>query len=210
MKTKLILLCLLGVALAAAALWAAEPWEEKPYTEWTGKECEKVFQNSPWVHRVNLRSGVVVTGASMNLVVEWVSAATVQQAIARQLQLKGKMNEAEVARLLSAPRPHFVIGVYGPGLGVSSLQKLSEDVARESTYLELPQSKRKVHPTTVRLIRQGTQLVAMEFSFPRQVEGKPLITSGERKATFDCLVGEFSISTEFDLRKMVRNGEPDL
>lgn len=210
MNAKSLLHCLVGAALAAALLWAADPWEQKPYTEWTEKDCEKVFRESPWSRQVSLRSGPVVTGASMNLTVEWVSAPTVQQAIARQRQLHGQMNEAEVARFLATPRPQYVIGVYGPGMGVSSIQKLTEEAVRESAYLEVPQSKQKIHPSSVRFVRQGNQVVAMELSFPRETEGKPVVGPGEKKVIFDCQLGEFFVSAEFDLRKMVRNGQPDL
>ena len=33
---------------SALLLWAGDPWKEKPWTEWTQKDVDKIFDDSPW------------------------------------------------------------------------------------------------------------------------------------------------------------------
>ncbi|MFQ5694745.1 MAG: hypothetical protein ACE5HB_02020, partial [Terriglobia bacterium] len=62
MARKAIARSLLGLLLVAVAAWAGDPWKEKPYREWTAKEVQKVFGNSPWSRRVRILSGEVALG----------------------------------------------------------------------------------------------------------------------------------------------------
>lgn len=41
----------LMAALLPAALCAADVWESKPFADWTEKDLQKVFGNSPWARQ---------------------------------------------------------------------------------------------------------------------------------------------------------------
>ena len=51
MRTALLNKVVLSAALAPAALWAADAWETKPFQNWTQKDVQKLFNNSPWARQ---------------------------------------------------------------------------------------------------------------------------------------------------------------
>jgi hypothetical protein len=51
---KLVLL----VLACAVCLWAADFWTSKPYTDWNTKELQKIMNDSPWSHRVDVELSV--------------------------------------------------------------------------------------------------------------------------------------------------------
>ena len=222
----LIVLC------SAALLLAGEAWKQKPFSEWSDKDIQGIFQDSPWAHLVavpwvkqlstpNIATSDIagpkpMTGGEESkglpvraqFLVQWASALTMRQARARQLQMQGAANDEAVAQFLSQTPPHHVIVVVGADL--SSFEVLKEEGVQKVTYLELKQSKQHLAPTSVQFFRQGSQLTGVQFFFPREVDGKPAIGPGENKLTFHCDAGDSKIAAEFDLRKMVRDGKPDL
>src|SRR5258708_32704432 len=40
--------------LTALCLWAADFWFAKPYTDWRGKDIQKMITDSPWAHKVSI------------------------------------------------------------------------------------------------------------------------------------------------------------
>ncbi|MEE9234132.1 MAG: hypothetical protein V3U28_01665, partial [Candidatus Acidoferrales bacterium] len=69
-------------------------------------------------------------------------------------------------------------------------------------------SKRKISP--VRVMSPGAKLTTY-FFFPRELDGEPVIGPDEKKVKFVWEWGEDKkIEVDFDLRKMVRDGQPDL
>jgi hypothetical protein len=199
--------------LVTAALAAAEPWDKKPYTDWTMREAEQILFNSPWARPVmlpNLASDITPTGSSgADLIVRWDSALTLRQALARRSMLQGNWNQEQAERFLAAERPVLFISVFGRAFQRKQGPEVIEDVVRESAYLQLSESKRKVKPASIRFVREGEALSAIEFQFPREAEGQPVISEKDKKARFHCRLDGSVVSTEFDLRKMVRDGKPD-
>src|SRR5665213_3648005 len=55
-------------ALAPAVLWAADVWETKPFKNWSDKDIQKIFNNSPWARqaRAVLRNAAPVTAGRLN------------------------------------------------------------------------------------------------------------------------------------------------
>jgi hypothetical protein len=51
MRTTLLNKLAVLAALAPAALWAADVWESKPFQNWTQKDVQKIFNNSPWARQ---------------------------------------------------------------------------------------------------------------------------------------------------------------
>jgi hypothetical protein len=53
------LIPILLAAGAVSALWAADFWQTKKFTDWSGKEVEKMLKDSPWSHTftVEIRPG---------------------------------------------------------------------------------------------------------------------------------------------------------
>ena len=52
-----IFLIVTGCFALAAVVWASnEPWKEKPYQQWDSKDLQKIFQDSPWSHIVQVEA----------------------------------------------------------------------------------------------------------------------------------------------------------
>lgn len=141
-------------------------------------------------------------------IVLWFSALTVRQALVRKQQLYERSNEEQARQLLSWQPEQYVIFVYGPD--TRTLAPLTEDAVRESAYLQPKRSKQRIAPARVQFIRQRGLLAEVRFYFPRAVAGKPAIAPNEKKVKFHCPSSAATISTDFNLRKMTRDGKPDL
>ena len=50
----------------------------------------------------------------------------------------------------------------------------------------------------------------MSLYFPREVDSRPVIEPDEKKVRFYCKAGNLETTKDFDLRKMVHDGKPDL
>jgi hypothetical protein len=201
--------------LSAILVRAGEPWEGKPYIDWSRKDVSKVLENSPWARSALLQGHILVDSPAQaaggpRVVARWESALTVRQALVRREELAGRGGGQAASEYLATPPPNYVVILFGPPLAARSFQQLTEEVVRESSYLELPGNKQKVKPVAVRLHGEGVELVALEFHFPRELEGKPVIDSAQKKIEFYCGMGSAWFSTAFDLTKMMREGKPDL
>ncbi|MCI0657173.1 MAG: hypothetical protein L0170_08895 [Acidobacteria bacterium] len=205
----------MATLLCASLLYAQKAWEKKPYTEWTQREVSQVLQESPWARSALLQGYILVetpaqAAGGPRVVARWESSLTARQALVRREELAGRAKGEAAAEYLATTPPNYVLVLFGPPLASRSFQQLTEEVVRDSTYLELQSSKQKIKPVAVRLHRQGVELSALEFHFPREIEGKPLLGPEQKKVGFYCGMGPAWFSTEFDLTKMVRDGKPDL
>jgi hypothetical protein len=59
MRATLLNKLALFAALLPAAVWAADPWESKPFQDWTSKDVQKLFNNSPWARQARAVIGNV-------------------------------------------------------------------------------------------------------------------------------------------------------
>ena len=202
---------LLGFLLLVPLLWAAEPWKGKPYTEWTKEEVRQAFTDSPWAHPYTDPHAYAILGpmrADASGTVQWASALTVRQAIVRQKQLQGTYDPDAAARFLDTIPGEHVILVFGPSARL--FEWATEEQARQAAHLKLKRAKKSIPAASVRYVQGDVKIVAAEFRFPRVMDGEPAIPADEEEATFVCRVENIAISVHFDLRKMVRDGKPDL
>jgi hypothetical protein len=44
----------------AVCVWAADFWTSKPYTDWSAKELQKIVNDSPWAHKVDVELKVTM------------------------------------------------------------------------------------------------------------------------------------------------------
>jgi len=217
----------IGILFTVLFLWAGEPWKEKPYSEWTAKEVQRLFEDSPWARPVPTAFerrdfAVVAEGQSPDaatpvtrtdkvksfVIVQWASAMTVREGIVRARQLQGSYSQQDAAQFLSNPPPDYVVAVFGPD--VKKFEGISEETLRQSAHLKIKETNRKIPAENVRIARQGSDLSAVEFHFPREMDGKPTISASAKKLEFKCPFAKESLTTTFDLRKMVRDRKPDL
>ena len=211
MNTRRMTSVVLLPLLSALLLGAAEPWNEKPYTEWSEKEVQRVFTDSPWAHSYvdpQAHGALGPMKADASGTVQWASARTVREAIVRQKQLKGVYKAEEATRFLSATPTHHVLLVFGPSARL--FEWVTEKEAQEAARLRLKRHKKEIPATSVRFIHGDAKIAAAEFLFDRETDGQATVAADEEKVSFICSPHNITISVEFDLRKMVRDGKPDL
>ncbi len=230
--------------LATSLVWAAEVWEEKAYTEWSQREVQKVFQDSPWARQVSILSGELnferpqtpgapprpsgptIPGAGDEpagsdadisrrrearkvFLVQWASSLTIRQARVRLAQIQGRdVTEQQIEQYLSTTPASYEIAVFGPDM--QPFEATSEEAVKKSATLKLKESDQEIPAAQVSYQRQGDRLIAVQLFFPREQDGDPLVTQEEEKVKFSCDLSGATISTEFDLSKMTREGELDI
>jgi len=240
MTTRRFKPLLLAILLTALSLWAGDPWKDKTYTTWTYQDVDKILNNSPWARpiqtayeerkpdiAIDTRSErrqevqgtrVITTQVEVPVVrttvrtyttmvtqavVEWGSALTARQARLREQQLVAGDDPPAPDASAVPTLDYYLVYVRGSCLPMSvpphDLLKLA--------YLETKRSKTKIFPMQVERGRSR-----LGFFFDRQRNGAPTIPLEEEKVRFYLPVPEScpAINVEFDLRKMMRDGKPDL
>jgi hypothetical protein len=139
---------------------------------------------------------------------QWFSALTLRQALARNMQLAGARNRQAAQQLLDWEPAEYVISVSGSAMPM--FDEAGEESLRRQSSLEIRPSGRILLPAKVVLLREGLLLAEVRFYFPRVAEGRPSIDPAEKKAKLTCKLPAETLDTEFNLRKMNRNGQPDL
>ena len=56
-RSRLVLPLLLGLVVLTSALYGAGFWDKKDFKQWTPKEVEKMYMDSPWAKRVSIPMG---------------------------------------------------------------------------------------------------------------------------------------------------------
>ena len=231
---------LLLILLAALSLQAGDPWKDKPYTTWTYQEVDKILNNSPWARPIQIAyeerkpevsietrserrqevqgTRVTTTGVEVPVVrtgvrtyttmvtqavVEWGSAVTTRQARLREKQILAGDDPVTPDAPVVASLDYYLVYVRGNCLPMSipphDLLKLA--------YLETKRGKKRIFPMQVERGR-----LQLGFFFDRQRGGVPTIPPDEEKVRFYLPAPDScpEINVEFDLRKMTRDGKPDL
>jgi hypothetical protein len=126
--------------------------------------------------------------------------------------LYGTVSEEAVRRRLQAQDRDYTILVRGPWVR-DILQQFDEAAAAaisQAACLRPRQYGREIHPSNVTVTLEGDDLPTVEFTFPRRLDGKPVIGPREKKVEFLWQLSGQVIRTDFDLRKMQRDAKPDL
>jgi hypothetical protein len=238
MKSRQAGTVLFFLFLAAAWLWAQPVWEEKPYTAWTLEETQQILRDSPWTLRVggepasdagtgsdnkgaeekkedllldvpDFASGDKRQRGDMTAVVQWVSAFTMRQAMARQGQLQGTMRTDNALRLIMMNPEQYVIAVRGQAVSLllAGMPDKTQEALQAAAYLR-PQGGEPIHPLGIEVNLQGEP--AAFFYFPRGEVTAPLLTPEQGQVDFHWSSKVDELSVTFDLSKMTRGGKPDL
>jgi hypothetical protein len=143
-------------------------------------------------------------GQNVTYIIRWNSAQTIRDALARQAVLSGRASQAQVEQYVDQQPATYQVFV--GGMDMTPFAKESTDSLKGKTSLEVKPAKQKVAPTAVEILKSqdGKQIEGILFSFAKQgPDGKALITPNDKQAHFECKTKLASLSTTFDLRKMV-------
>jgi len=230
----------MGLMAFSITVWSAELWNTKPVREWTREETQQFLRASPWAHRVVVGGSLLDTGTvedtageragqgemsgasgreqpstvdvpinrptGVPYVIEWSSARIIQQVGAHFSALQSQRKEEETA---PRPSPMHVLTVAGPDL--KAFHTISEDQLKAGSYLHPKHAKAKVEPVEVKVRKAADgRILAIQFAFPRQMAGQPLISDQEKSVEFVCKVKDLSLKTTFNLAKMTTPQGRDL
>lgn len=150
------------------------------------------------------------SGNQASYYIRWNSSRTVHEALVRDAILSGKMKESDAAKYLSSPITDYEVLVVGPDM--TPFQRATPDELKAKSSLRGKQSKVKVSPTNVNMVRSpdGGRLTAVVFTFPRKAaDGRDVAALREKGLELECKLKGLNLRTTFDPRKMVDQKGPD-
>lgn len=239
MRYKELSLAIMTIALAAVVAGARDRWSSKPWQKWSIDDCKNMLENSPWSQTWSASgedfptSGQSSDGTAREQEpviyyhVQLRSALPVRQAVARELQIINKYDKMDFAKqktidasILSYLSRNYddwiVVHVeYGSNVDIyqrqlmQAWQALPPGTVPVNTYLII--GGEKVVPRRME-VAQGAQ-AAVEFFFPRLVQGKTLISQSEKSFAIQFespAVGPFATErayVEYHPSKMTFNGQ---
>lgn len=141
--------------------------------------------------------------------IQWGSARVVREANIRASVLQGLMAEEDAEQITVIPYDeNYEIRVQAPGLLLMALGE-NEVQWLNAAYLKLKSTGEEIHPADMRARGEGDS-VELTYIFPRERDDQPLIGPGEEKIEFFLVSKNEKTKVTFDLRKMIRDGAPDL
>ena len=205
MKKMLCLFLPLLLLTASIAIAGKEFWETKDYKEWAQKDCAKLLIDSPWAQKFELTSVQVMDNSSnktstdgqqpfIRYFIQFRSALPVRQAMVRQGQIANKYEslsaeqkqafDKQASSLLDGfPADSIVVNVSYATNDSTRDQELARYWQTQTTELLKTQVYLTCGKTKVPIARyiasQGGSR-SFQFIFPREVDGKSIITPQEK------------------------------
>jgi hypothetical protein len=198
----------------AAALRAADDfWATKPADQWTAEECEKLLSDSPWTKKQTVARGALIEGLgapaprgrrgvvithTVDLVIRWMSAQPMKQALASLVPAK---NRKQAKRSVFRDEAGYVLIVKGLPVNVMQLSGESRSSLERSAELRFP-GRDPLKVTRFGVARDGAA-ADLRFVFPEV----PNLTIADKSAELRFEMGRAKIKQKFDLDKMLYQGE---
>src|SRR5437763_4329675 len=202
MKKSFVMFAMAGFLVSGAIAQK----QLKPWTDWTKSDVEKILNDSPWGQTQidtdtsemvytpttlagggdsasRREQGATNQATSVKFRIRWLSAKPIREALVRQEQLTtGKISDKLKFFAEGPSYTRIVIAVTieasDQRFGAKVMQALSSantGVLKNNTYIELKGGKRVFLQQYV--APQDNVLGAAMFIFPRNAEGRPLITA---------------------------------
>ncbi len=202
---------------------AQQFWEKKDYRQWSRNDCRKLLEESPWSvkHEESVssfsttgRSGTGTTDGSVSEYYRYImqlrSVMPVRQAVVRCAQFDNgydkmpaeqkQMFDQRVAAFLAAPPADVILlhVMYESNKTDTDRKmfdfwlKQSLATLKDKVFLITPSGER-IAPTKFSVLPDPGR--EFEFEFPRVVDGKPLITAGDKSLRFEMTIDRSAAST---------------
>ncbi|MGD0567624.1 MAG: hypothetical protein ABSA78_04405 [Candidatus Sulfotelmatobacter sp.] len=219
------------------ALAGGDFWVKKPYQQWSAEETRRITEESPWATTLTLGSvqtavtsgdapsnrgyrGEMETDPSISYNLQFRSAQPIREAQVRSAELNGKYDamsadkksaiDANAAKFLAVTFPDRVI------VSVTFHTNVQDYESQLRSYWER-QSVPTLSMTTfldagkerLSLLNYSFKDDTFQFTFPRPKQVNPNEKIGvEFVHPKIQLIGQQRILQEFNLKKMLVNGEP--
>jgi hypothetical protein len=144
----------------------------------------------------------------------WASSLTLRQATVRMTQLRGAAPAGDPEQYLAQTPPYYEVVVTETPWSQSKMTKadlfndFTEADLKQRVYIETMPGGQKVPPERAQSA-PGRAFPTTKLYFPREVGGKPLLTANDSGVRFFFKTRRGDLKAEFNLRAMVRNGQPD-
>ena len=223
-------LCLAGLLVSSVAP-AQDSWLKREYTQWTDKEVQKLFTDSPWATEMkksvsmadlmqsrraaDSRQGPAVTGPTavagsqgtgrilITLGISWQSALPLRRAVVRsRVGLGVEAIPPDLQRLLQKEPDDYVVLVTGmPIRQARAIETLSASGKSSMRVGKKP-------PVTAKSmeLRPRTETVDVLLTFPRT---QP-VTLDDKEVELLLKLGPLEAKKKFTLKQMVYNGKLEL
>ncbi|MGH9829117.1 MAG: hypothetical protein ACREDR_38350, partial [Blastocatellia bacterium] len=151
------------------------------------------------------------TRPEAQFLVFWVSSKTMRAALAQRAVLHNGKTAADAAQYVNAPQEEYQVLVEGKDM--TPFRQNDEKYFQSHAFLQLKKLGQKISPSHVTLERgpDGKEVTDAIFFFPKKTSsGEPLIGPQEKNAEFSCKLGDATLKTAFDPRKMMNQNGEDL
>ncbi len=222
--------------LSAAFAVGEEFWEKKEYKQWTLKECDKLLTESPWAKGLTLSNVGIMDSSKtstdgqqpfIKYQIQFRSALPIRQALVRKQQIlakydtlppeqKQQIDKQAEAFLNSAPENAVIVYVEYTTNDNIRIQELarhwqSRTTEMLKTLVYLSASKGDKASVANFIPPRGAEQ-AFTFVFPRELNGKPLVTPQDKNIKLEFAypvinnLGSGQAYQEFKVEKMIFNG----
>jgi hypothetical protein len=202
-KTALIPLFLALLLVAVSPVSGKDFWEKKDYKEWSKNECNKMLQDSPWAKTYKItRPGLMSRGADytgedpyVQYNVRLRSAFPIRQAMVRMAQIENKYDKLtpEQKKQFDESAKAYFTTDYS-NIVLVSIEYGTNQQAEIANLIRYWQTQTtELLQSTTYLIGAGDMKIPLQqyipgqgatqefqFIFPRQYEGKPVLTPSDK------------------------------
>jgi hypothetical protein len=207
---KAMVLCVVSVLLATAAP-AQQFWDKKPYEKWSKDECKRMLNDSPWVQRYGMSVPYFSTGGTnlatggassvdITYTAQLRSALPMRQAVVQQAILEAAKQVKDAERLeamrrraqqfVNSPTTDIVIVhvIYGSNDAnidralATYWQQQTTETLRDTFNLVAADGRRGKPIRYEALPGAGREFAV---TFPRAVDGKPIVTPEDKALTVE-------------------------
>jgi hypothetical protein len=193
--------------MSASALYAQGKFIEKPFTEWKKNEVFKVLNDSPWARQQTYARQIQGKGSGIGgekeiysqYTIRFFTALPVREAYVRVSQLMNNYDQASAEEKRSIDQrfskpltmdtsQHIIIAAEFAGndpekrMGIDrQLKQMTVEELKQSVYLISDRLGRIQLTAYYPPAPDGT---GCKFVFPREVDGKPVISPEDKNVTF--------------------------
>ena len=216
--------------IAVPVVLGADFWEKKDYKEWKDRDCVKMLTNSPWAKAYNISQGSdessTLDGSLpyIRYTARFNSALPVRQATIRMQQIASKYDDLpaeqkqqfdQSANKYLAARFNDVVVVqveYTTNLRnhqiplINYWQQKTTEHLKNDFYLY---GSKDVKVQLLEYVPPQGNSATFQLIFPRQYEGKPLVTPEDKtlKLEFLAYPNDEQILLDFKVKDMILDGQ---
>jgi len=221
-----------------ASLAAADDIWDRESKSWERKDADRILSNSPWgrsiptkIEMVKDENKSVERSSRVNdndrgdpregdfARVWWWSAHTTRRAFLRVYELSGgKVSKESADEFAESKAEAYLVSIMGGGAMVTISGRLEPEELKKAAWIHSPRLDKDVPAENVQVVMAGGKPDRILFMFPKEVDGKPLITDEDKRVVFrfklpktpkESLNDAKTFETAFEPKKMTARGEAD-